>query len=384
MRLVKVHKPAPTPPSGPPQPTHHRLRPWLVGLLAAGLVAGLGTVIEYRLHARLAPPPLVFLAPVTRGPVAARLQVVGSLEPAETRTVMQPAAGRATEVSVRVGDEVVAGQIVARFDPIAQRAEVAHAESRLVAAEADAFRAELGMARLQQREPTGDKTDFEEAMALGQVRLATALAEIDARTAAYRLARSHLGDRVVRSPMAGIVLSRQVEPGQTVGAGVPLLVIGAPPRRLRLGAEAPERALARVSAGQSATFTVPALPGRVFEARVSQLGPLRGPEGARHFPIALDVVNDSRELAIGMTTSVDIDTARSGPVLRVPVAALSFSPTSDGPDQPAIWVGDARGGALVRTPVEVGATDGTYAEVRAAGVGEGAMVAVAFGRSPKP
>jgi hypothetical protein len=68
----------------------------------------------------------------------------------------------------------------------------------------------------------------------------------------------------------------------------------------------------------------------------------------------------------------------------VPVAALSFSPTSGGPDQPAIWVGDPRGGTLVRTPVQVGATDGTYAEVRAAGLGEGAMVAVSFGRAPKP
>jgi multidrug efflux pump subunit AcrA (membrane-fusion protein) len=183
--------------------------------------------------------------------------------------------------------------------------------------------------------------------------------------------------------MAGVVLSRLVEPGQTVGAGAPLLVIGAAPGRLNLVAEAPEQALAKVSAGQAARFTVPAFPGRVFEARVARLGPLRGPEGARHFPITLDVANASRALAIGMTASLDIETGRSGPVFRVPVAALSFSPTADGPDQPAIWVGDPRGGALVRTPVEVGATDGSHAEVRAAGLSEGAMVAVAFGRVPQ-
>jgi len=383
MRLVKLQEPAATPPSGPAHPVRHRLRPWLVGLLAAVLVAGLGTAVEYRLHTRLIPPPLVFLAPVTRGPVAARLQISGTLEPTETRTVTQPAAGRATEVSVRVGDEVVMGQVVARFDPSAQRAEMAHAESRLVSAEADAFRAELLMARLQQRPPTGDDADVEEAMTLAQVRLATAMAEVEARTAAHRLARRQLVDRLVRSPMSGVVLDRLVEPGQTVGPGSPLLVIGAAPRSLRLVAEAPEQALARVAAGQAARFTVPAFPGRVFEARVARIGALRGPEGARHFPIILDVANDGRALAVGMTTSVDIDTGRSGPVFRVPVAALSFSPASAGPDQPAIWVGEGRGGALVRTPVEVGATDGTHAEVRAAGLAEGAMVAVAFGRLPK-
>jgi HlyD family secretion protein len=383
MRLVKIQEPTVAPPSGPAQPVHHRWRPWLVGLLAAVLVAGLGTLVEYRLHARLIPPPLVFLAPVTRGPVAARLQVAGRLEPTDSRTVTQPAAGRATEVSVRVGDEVVLGQVVARFDPVAQRAELARAESRLVAAEADAFRAELLVARLQHNPPNGDEAEVEEAMALAQVRLATAAAEIEARSAAHRLAQRQLGERVVRSPMAGVVLGRMVEPGQTVGAGAPLLVIGAAPRRLRLVAEAPEPAMARVSAGQPARFTVPAFPGRVFEARVARIGSLDGPDGARHFSITLDVENERRELVVGMTTSVDIDTGRSGPVFRVPLAALSFSPTPAGPDQPAIWVGDARGGTLVRTPVEVGASDGTYAEVRAAGLGEGAMVAVAFGRPPK-
>jgi HlyD family secretion protein len=182
--------------------------------------------------------------------------------------------------------------------------------------------------------------------------------------------------------MAGVVLGRMVEPGQTVGTGAPLLVIAAPSRRLRLVAEAPEQAMAKVSAGQTARFTVPAFPGRVFESRVARLGPLDGPEGARRFSITLDVAKDRGELAIGMTASVDIDTGASRPVFRVPLSALSFSPTAAGPDQPAIWVGDPRGGTLVRTRVEVGAADGTYAEVRADGLGEGAMVAVAFGRAP--
>jgi HlyD family secretion protein len=385
--LLQLHEPAPPPPSAPtPTSRHHRLRPWLVGALAALLVVGVGTAGQYWLHARPVPPPLVFLAPVTRGPVTGHLSVAGSLAPVESRTITQPIAGRATEVAVRVGDEVGIGQVVARFDPMVQRAEVARAESRVVAAEAEAFRAEMLLLRLQQTPPRDDDEETEDAVAVAQVRLATAAAEMEARTVALRLAQRQLGDRVIRSPIAGVVLERAIEPGQSVGAGAPIVVIGTTARRLNLLAEVSESALAQVAAGQSARFTVPAFPGRSFEARVTGHGPLRGPEGARHFPVTLEVANESGDLTVGMTAAVDISTGRSGAVYRVPLAALSFSPTGPGSgrDQPAIWLGDASGSALVRTPVEVGATDGVHAEVRAARLQEGAMVAVSFGRPSKP
>jgi len=377
MHLVKLQDVGPAPPAGPAQPPRPHARPWLVGLVAALVVAALGTAVDYWLHARLVPPPLTFLAPVTRGPISERLRLSGTLEPTESRAVTQPMAGQATEVPVRVGDAVSAGQVVARFDPLAQRAELARAESRLVAAEADAFRAELLVARLEQR---GDDAD-EDALALAHARLATATAEIEAREAAYRVARRQLGDRMVRAPVGGVVLARPIAPGQTVAAGETLVVIGAGARRLLLTAEAPEVALARVAPGQPARFTVPAHPGRTFEARVMRQGPLGGPEGARHFPVTLEVDNEAGALAFGMSAAVEIDTGRPGPVYRVPVAALSFSPApASGPGEPAIWLGDARGHDLVRTPVEVGASDGVQAEVRAAGLAEGAMVAVGFGR----
>jgi HlyD family secretion protein len=353
----------------------------VVGVVAALAVAGLGTAIEHRLHARMIPPPLVFLGPVTRGPVAARLRLEGTLEATETRTVTQPMAGRATEVLVRAGDAVTAGQVLARFDPLAQRAELARAESRLVAAEADAFRAELLLARLE-RQASSD--EGEDALALAQARLATAQAEIEARRAAYRVARRRLGDQAVRAPLSGVVLSRRIEPGQAVAAGETLLIIGAPARRLRLTADAPEAAMAQVVVGQPARFTVPAFPGRTFEARVDGRGPLAGPEGARSFPVSMAVANEPGALAVGMSTAVEIDTSRAGPVFRVPVAALSFAPApaTGKPGEPALWLGDARGRALVRTPVEVGASDGVQVEVRGPGLAEGAMVAVAFGRAP--
>src|SRR4051794_1379472 len=168
MRLVKLLEVAPSPPAGPARPPRHHPPLWLVGVVTGLTVAAVGTAVEYWLHARLVSPPLVFLAPVTRGPVAARLRLSGTLESTETRAVTQPMLGRATEVSVRAGDTVVAGQVVARFDPLGQQAEVARAESRLVAAEADAFRAELLMARVERQ---GAAEESEEALALAEARL---------------------------------------------------------------------------------------------------------------------------------------------------------------------------------------------------------------------
>ena len=121
-------------PEGPEQPRpplHHRPRLWLAGALTLVGVAALGTMADYWLRVRAVPPPVVFLEPVTRGPVVAQLRLTGTLRPAESRAVTQPSAGRATEVMVRVGSPVAVGQVVMRFDPLAQRVEVARIESRL-------------------------------------------------------------------------------------------------------------------------------------------------------------------------------------------------------------------------------------------------------------
>jgi RND family efflux transporter MFP subunit len=382
MRLVKLQETTPHPPAGHGGPEPHGHRHWAVAIAAGLVVAAAGTAMEYWLHTRAVPPPLVFLAPVTRGPVVATLRLTGVLEPTETRAITLPADGRATEVTVKVGDRVAPGQVLARFDPVAQRAEVARAESRLVAAEADSLRAELVLGRLLQRS-SGEGSESEEAVVLAQARVATAAAEIDARIAAYRVAQRQLGDRLVRSPVAGVVVSRRVQPGDTVGAGAALMTIAAEPRHLKLVADAPEPALLHIIPGQAVQFTVPAHPGRAFEGRVASAGALEGPRGARRFPVVIDVSNEAGHLVFGMTATADIDTGAREPVFRVPLAALSFSPTSRGGDQPALWIGDARGSALVRTPVEVGASDGIFAEVRASGLSEGAMVAVAVGRTQR-
>jgi HlyD family secretion protein len=384
MRLLKLEESPspPPPPAAPPgRPAHHRRHAWVVGLAAGLLVAAAGTSIGYWWQQRAVPPPLVFLAPVTRGPVAGRLRATGTLEPTDSRVIVQPSAGRATEVVVRVGDLVATRQVVARFDPLAQRADLARAGSRLVAAEAEALNAELALGGLVQASPDGTE-ELENARALAQAKLATVASELEARLAAYRVAERHLVDRVVRAPMAGVVVARHVEPGQHVSAGAPVVTIAAVGRRLRLQAETPERELSRVRPGQSATFTVPAFPGRTFAARVIGRGALVGPEGARHFPVWLEVENPAEELTFGMTAQVEVQTSSGALAFRVPLPSLSFAPAGASSDQPAVWVGDARGRGIVRVPVEVGATDESFAEVRGPGLTEGAMVAVSFGRAP--
>jgi HlyD family secretion protein len=376
IRLVKTDD---LPPSAPRPP--RRLPPWLIGLLAGMAVAAVGTWLDYGLKSRLPPAPAVLIAPLDAQPVAGLVRASGSLAPLDVRIVSQPIAGQIAQVGVKVGDVVKPGQVLARFDSLALRAELARAEARLVAGEAAAFEAEVRLARLHEASGNpraDDDTAVDDVQEIAQARLATANAEVIARDAAYQVAARKAGQGVVRSPVAGVVMARRVEPGQTVDAGLPLFEVAGDADRLVLTAQVAEAEMARVAPGLPARFTVPAYPGRTFRAEVSAVNALRGPEGARWLPIALTVDNRGRELAIGMTATVELATTASSGVLRAPVAALAFVPrgTTPAPDQHAVWVW--ADGALRQFPVEVGVSEGGFVELRSPALHAGAAVAVGY------
>jgi HlyD family secretion protein len=367
----------------------------LLGAIAGLLVVVVGTAADYAIRAHRSPPPIVLLAPVTRGAITGLIETVGTLAPVDVSVVSQPNAGRIVAVAVSAGDSVRSGQTLARIDSLALQAQLARAESRVVAAEAAAFEAELALARATAARapdqspprPSEDReiTDADAAGAVAEARVAKADSELSAREAEYRLAQRQLGERLVRAPISGIILSREVEPGQVVAPGAPLFRIGSDLGHLRVSADVAEAELAHVRSGQRASFTVPAFPGRTFEAQVVAVGALQGPVGAKRFPVTLAVDNASKSLSPGMTATVAIDTAADASVFRVPLAALDFAPGSVArtQDEPAVWLSERSGGPLTRTRVAVGVTDGRYAEVRSSALHEGFAVAVGYARLDK-
>jgi HlyD family secretion protein len=377
IRLVKSDG---LPPSVPRR--RRRLRPWVIGVLAGAAVAGVGTWLDYGLKARLPPAPAVLVTPLDGQPVIGLVRAPGALAPVDFRVVSQLIAGQIAQVRVAVGDVVKSGQVLARFDSLALRAELARAEARLVAGEAAAFEAEVRLARINEAvsgsSSAGDETDAADAQEIAKARLATATAEVVAREAAYRLAARQAGQGIVRAPLAGMVITRRVEPGQIVAAGAPLFEVAGETNRLVLTAQVPEAEMARLVPGLPARFTVPAHPGRSFRAEVLSVSALGGPQGARRVPVALTVDNPGEELAAGMTASVEIATTASPGALRAPVAALAFVPRgmTPVPDQHAVWVED--GPALRQVPVEVGVSEGGYVELRSPALRSGARVAVGY------
>ena len=195
--------------------------------------------------------------------------------------------------------------------------------------------------------------------------------EIARRTAASSLAHKLLARRVIRAPMDGIVLERNVEPGESIPAsppGPPLFVIGADPTTLRLEVEIDERYIGGVLPGP-VTFTSPVYGAYAFSGTIREAIPaptaVRSP---RPYLVAIDVANPDGDLRPGMTALVDLPVVTGPDALAVPNAALP----SGGEPRLALLVGDR--GRAEAVAVGVGVANAELTEVMGPGVAAGRVV----------
>jgi HlyD family secretion protein len=227
---------------------------------------------------------------------------------------------------------------------------------------------------------------------VAEVSVAAAQAQLDQAQAALEQARVNLSHTVIASPVSGIVLSRNVEVGQTVAAGLQaptLFVIARNLDTLQLNARVDESDVGRVKPSQAVTFAVDAYPGKTFTGKVRQvrLQPTVT-NNVVSYTTVIDVPNPDQELKPGMTATLEIEVARADDVLQVPAAALRFAPTEavlsstgGGPVPNAgqkngrggqVWVRTANG--LSPVPVQVGLSDNVTIAVSGEGLEEGAQV----------
>ena len=341
-------------------------------LLACLLVIGAGVWFASR------PRPLPWAArfrvqPVSQGDLVREVRATGRLEAVTTVQVGAEISGRIATVEVDFNTRVRAGQVLARFDRAALSAQLAQSTATLSAARAaleqtrtDRDRTAADLARAEQlhaRKILAD-ADYRTAVATAQLneqRVAGAQAQLVAQQAANSIARTNLDHTVIRSPIDGVVITRNVDPGQTVASMLQtpvLFTVAADLRRMRVVAAVDEADIGELSAGQPTTFTVDAYPDRVFHGAVTEV---------RNSPVVVqDVVtygavvvvdNPDQMLKPGMTASVRIRTASASDVMSVPNAALRFTPPGEKSSvEPGVWVLD--GGALHRVAVRPGISDG--------------------------
>lgn len=306
-------------------------------LLVFAILAG-GAVWFWR-----ARPPEVATALARRGPAVEAVYATGTVEPVQLARIGPALRARAIAVLVDEGDRVVAGQPLARLEDRTSRAQLAEVEARATLAQEDLARTRQLVAREIAPRAQLDRAESE-------ARATRAIADAATR---------RIDDYVMRAPAAGVVLRRDIEPGQISDPMDASFWIGEP-RPLRVSAEVDEEDIARIREGQSVVLRADAFPGQVLTATVGQITP-KGDTLRKAYRVRL-ALPDATPLLVGMTVEANIILRRDPDALLVPPAAIR-----DG----RVWV-VANGRAEPRV-VTQGVQAPTAIEIRA-GLAEGDVV----------
>lgn len=289
---------------------------------------------------RRAPAPEVGFrtGPVERTDVRSVVSATGTVEAVSTVQVGTQVSGIVSELLVDFNDRVEEGQLLARIDPTLLQADVAAAEARLAAARANADRTKLELDRVEALHARAAATEQERETA--RAAFAVDRAEVQSAEVALRRARRNLGYTDIVAPIAGTVVRRDVEVGQTVNAGFSaptLFVLVGDLARMQVVASVDEADIGRVRAGQAASVTVASWPDQPAAGTVSQVR-LQSvlQDNVVTYPVVLEVDNADGRLLPGMTATVEIIVAEARDVLCAPNAALRFRPDPSAPFAPGV------------------------------------------------
>ena len=316
-------------------PWNRRL-PWILAALVV-LAGATWWLVRGRGEA-----PRFATAAVDRGDVVEVVGATGALEAVTTVQIGSQVSGTIASLGADFNSQVRKGQVIARLDASLFEARLGQARANLVAARANVERARSSV--------DDTRLKFERARELGAQQLAPQ-SDVDAAKAAYdgAVAQLHANEAavsqagasvhqaeldlqhtVIETPIDGVVITRNVDVGQTVAASFQapvLFVIAGDLGRMRVNASVDEADVGRVQEGQAVSFHVDAFPEREFQGRVEQvrLNPTTVQNVVSYNAI---IAVDNRELLLrpGMTATVSIVVREASGVLRLPAAALRFRP----------------------------------------------------------
>ena len=366
-------------------------------------------------------------AEAQQGMLIVTVTATGRLEPVNQVDVGSELSGTIKSVEVDFNDHVKRGQPLAHLDTEQLEARVVQARASLRAAEAklsDAKATVLESKAKLQRQETLAKQNLTSVENVDVARATNARAEAAVDNAAAQVALSraaldadetNLRKAVISSPIDGIVLSRNVEPGQTVAASFQtpvLFTLAEDLRQMELLVDVDEADVGQVQPGQEATFTVDAYANRRFPARILKVhyAP-KITQDVVTYEASLSVDNSDLLLRPGMTATADIAVKSLDDALLVPNAALRFTPLSPaknasgqgrsmlrallpGPprappkERPTktakevsnrVWT--LRDGEPVAVPVKIGASDGRMTEVLSGDIKAGMPLIVDIAKS---
>src|ERR1700747_1818995 len=296
-------------------------------------------------------------ADVPRGRIPQAVTATGTLNPVLNVQVGSQVSGNISKLFADFNSQVKAGQVVAQIDPALFQATVTQAEGDLANAQAALELARINAKRTQDlfARKTSAQADVDQAMA----NLHQAEANVKIKQGALDKAKADLEHCTITSPIDGVVISRNVDVGQTVAASLQAPVIfqiANDLTKMQIDSNVAEADVGVVQVGQDVDFTVDAFPMRTFHGKVVQVrnAPITV-QNVVTYDTVIGVSNPDLKLKPGMTANVSIIAARKDNVLQIKNAALSYRPagaaqaslqstTSEGGSQPPAAMRHAVGG----------------------------------------
>lgn len=389
----------------------------IISILAIGLTIG-GYVF---FNGERKVPVRYRTAVVERGPVISMVSATGTISPVVLVEVGTQVSGMIKGLHADFNSRVKAGETVAVIDPEPFKARREQAVSNLEVARSNVARSKVDLAqrkreldRVQSLLPQQFVAQNDVDVALtsyqsAEAQLRVAEAQVRQAEAALNAAEQELKYTVIRSPIDGIIVARNVEVGQTVAASFAtpnLFLIALDLTQMQVNANVSESDIGGMTEGQEAVFTVDAYPGEFFTGTIRQvrLAPINI-QNVVTYNVVISVDNTDLRLKPGMTANVSIIVAQNDQALKVPNAALRFLPPKAERQRSEVngqAVGVVDGGStaesdealtrkivwqltenesLTRTPVQTGISDGVATEILSGGLTEGDVVAVGIEQS---
>jgi HlyD family secretion protein len=279
---------------------------------------------------------------VDRGDVVEVVGATGTLEAVTTVQLGSQVSGTIQSLHADFNSNVRKGQVVARLDPSLFEARRGQAHANLLAAIANVERARASVEDTRQKYERAKELAAQKLLPATELETAKAnhdgaVAQLKAADAAQRQAQATLNQAevdlshtIISTPIDGVVISRNVDVGQTVAASFQapvLFLIANDLTRMRVNASVDEADVGRVHEGQEVTFHVDAFPEREFEGRVEQvrLNPTTV-QNVVSYNAIVAVDNHDLVLRPGMTATVSVIVRKADDTLRLPAAALRFRP----------------------------------------------------------
>jgi HlyD family secretion protein len=326
----------------------------LLGWLAILLVTGaIGAYLFNKWKTSAAESPVRYRTEEARiGNLTVTVTATGQLQPTRDVSVGSEVSGIIDSVEVNYNDHVKVGQVLARINTEKLDAQVLQdkaaletarakvSDAKVTTEETEAEYKRIQEARVRSNNQLPSQHDLDTAKAAygrAKVAVVSAQAAVTQAEATLSIDQTNVSKAVIKSPVVGVVLARNVEPGQTIAASfsvTTMFELAEDLTKMKLQVNIDEADVGEVKEGQKVSFTVDAFPGHLFPGRITQLRyQSTTTNNVVTYLAVISVDNSQMLLRPGMTATSVITVKSLKNALLVPNVALRFTPTQAGAAQ---------------------------------------------------